>query len=85
MSISLPISDEVEKALREQARDAGVSAETLAAQIVERSVRTIAELRAITAPMNEAFKASGMTEDELSELLEAEKHAMRAERKKKAS
>ena len=36
---------------------------------------------AISGPVAEAFADSGMSEEELSEWLEAEKHAMRAERR----
>lgn len=85
MEIFLPISEETERALRQQAAEAGVSPEALAARVVERSVRTIEELRRITDPIRKAVEASGMSEDEIVEVFEAEKHAMRAERRKKAS
>jgi len=38
-----------------------------------------AELDAILQPVRNAFAASGMTEDELAEFLEVEKHAMRGD------
>jgi hypothetical protein len=38
----------------------------------------------ISGPIGQAFSQSGMSEDELSDFLEAEKHAMRDERRKKA-
>lgn len=38
---------------------------------------SMAELDEVLRPIREAFDASGMTEDELSDLLEEEKHAMR--------
>jgi len=37
----------------------------------------------ISGPIAEAFVRSGMSEDELSDFLEAEKQAMRAERREK--
>jgi hypothetical protein len=85
MAISLDISGDAERALREQACAEGVTPEALAARIVELAVRAAIDLRAISGPIGEAFKASGMTEAELGELLEREKHAMRAERRRKAS
>lgn len=38
-------------------------------------------LSEISGPIAEAFKASGMTEDELGELLETAKHEMRSDRR----
>ncbi len=42
-------------------------------------------LEELLRPTREAFRASGMTEDEAVELFEAEKHLMRQERKSNAS
>ena len=38
-------------------------------------------LREISGPLSDEFKASGMTDDELGELLEAAKHRMREQRR----
>jgi hypothetical protein len=38
-------------------------------------------LREISGPIAEAFEASGMTEDELGDLLDEAKHQMRADRR----
>ncbi len=81
MSIEVPISPDIEAALRKHATDAGLPIETIAARLLDRSIRKIPDLLEISGPIGEAFKASGMSEDELSELLESEKHAMRAERR----
>ena len=59
--------------------------EDIASRLLERSVKRIPDLAAISGPIAAKFKASGMTEDQLSELLEAEKHAMRAQKRAKAS
>jgi hypothetical protein len=40
-------------------------------------------LREVSGPIGAAFSRSGMSEDQLSDFLEAEKHAMRAERREK--
>jgi hypothetical protein len=83
MSMSIPLSTEAEARLRKHADDAGLPAEAIAARLLERSLSKIPDLIEISGPIYETFKASGMTEDELSELLEREKHAMRAERRAK--
>lgn len=85
MTISLDISGDAERALREQSCAAGVTPEAIAGRIVDRAVQAVIDLHAINGPIGEAFKAYVMTEDELGELLEREKYAMRAERQKKAS
>jgi len=38
-------------------------------------------LREVSGPIAEAFEASGMTEDELGDMLEEAKHQMRADRR----
>ncbi len=85
MKLSVSISDEMERALKERARSAGMSEEMLAGYLLEHSLRVMPDLMTISGDTYEAFKKSGMTEDELSDLLEEEKHAMRAEKRKKAS
>jgi hypothetical protein len=85
MSLSISISDDAERMLRDHAQKAGLPPEALAARLLERSVRKLPDLVAISGQIGEAFKRSGMTEDELSELLEAEKHAMRAENRRKSA
>ena len=52
---------------------------TYAAQQLER-IAASRSLEELSGPVAEAFRKSGMTEDELSDLLEEEKHRMRAER-----
>src|SRR5688572_19843629 len=81
MTLDIPLSPKAEATLRKQAHEAGLSAEAIAARLLERSLARIPDLTEISGPIYEAFKASGMTEDELAELLEREKHAMRAERR----
>ena len=84
MCLSIPLSGPLEAALRKQAEEAGVSPEVLAARLVERSLRNTPGLTTISGDTHEAFTKSGMTEEELSDLLEQEKHAMRAEKRTKA-
>jgi hypothetical protein len=80
MTLTLNLPDEDERRLSEKAKAAGIDLQTY----VERIVRTAANrppIDEILRPVRDAFHASGMTEDELGELLEKAKHDMRAERR----
>lgn len=83
MVLSVSISAETEAKLREKAVAAGVDVETYAARQLELVAGRVRSLKEISGPIGEAFAQSGMTENELSEFLEAEKHSMRAERREK--
>ena len=85
MTLQVTISSDAEAALRKQADEAGLPAEAVAARLLERSLHRIPDLKEISGPIHEEFLRSGMTEDELTELLEREKHAMRAERRARKS
>ncbi len=85
MSISIPLSTEAEARLRKHAGEAGLPAEAIAARLLERTLFKIPDLVEISGTIYEAFKSSGMSEEELSDLLEREKHAMRNERRAKKS
>jgi len=71
---------DVEQKLLRRAAAAGEPIESFAGRILADAVNapTIDE---ILAPVRQRFAASGMTEQQLSELLEAEKHAMRQDRR----
>jgi hypothetical protein len=81
--LSLSISAEAEAKLRDKAAAAGVDVETYAARHLELMAARPKSLKAISGPIGEEFARSGMTDDELSDFLEAEKHAMRSERRGK--
>jgi hypothetical protein len=83
MVLSLSISPEAEAALRAKAAAAGVDVETYAVRHIELMAGPRKSLQKISGPIAEEFAQSGMSEDELSDFLEAEKHAMRAERRDK--
>ena len=85
MVLSIPISAEAEAKLKAKAQAAGVDIATYAAKTLER-VALRPSLDEVLAPLRESFKRSGMTEDQLVELLEEVKHESRAERRaRKAS
>jgi hypothetical protein len=83
MVLSLSISDDAEAKLKAKAAAAGVDVATYAARHLELMAGSARPLKDISGPIAEQFARSGMTEDELSDFLEAEKHAMRAERREK--
>ena len=83
MVLSLSISAEAEARLKVKAAAAGVDVETYAARQLELMATRPKSLKEISGPIAEAVAQSGASEDELSDFLEAEKHAMRAERREK--
>jgi hypothetical protein len=83
MVLSLSISPEAEATLKVKAAAAGVDVETYATRRLELMASPPRSLREISGPIADEFARSGMSEDELSDFLEAEKHAMRAERREK--
>jgi hypothetical protein len=82
MVLRLSISPEAEARLKAKAAAAGVDMESYASSQLE-AVAQRPTLEELSGPIAEAFEETGMTEDELAEFLEKEKHAMRAERRAK--
>lgn len=80
MVLSIPITAETETKLRAKAAVAGVDVQTFAARTLER-VASRPALDDSLAPLRAEFDATGMTEEELVELLEIAKHEVRAERR----
>ncbi len=81
MVLSLSISDEAEATLKAKAAAAGTDVTTYAGALLEQSAKSPLTLAEISGPIAADFEASGMTEEELVDLLEAAKHEMRAERR----
>jgi hypothetical protein len=74
MTLSISISAEAEAQLKERAALAGTDVETYAARHLELLAAPPRSLRDISGPIADAVAASGMSEDEISEFLEEEKH-----------
>jgi hypothetical protein len=75
-SLTIPLPQQVLSQLRDRARAEGVDVVTIAERALRReAARPL--LNEILKPVRDAFASSGMTDDELAELLEVEKHAMR--------
>jgi hypothetical protein len=82
MVLRLSISPKVEAKLKAKAAAAGEDVEKYASRQLE-AIAQRPTLEELSGPIAKAFQKSGMTEDEWSDLLEREKHAMRAERRAK--
>ncbi len=78
MTLEISLTPEAESRLRERAAAAGKQPAELARAIVERDVRR-PTLEEISGPIYQEFLKSGMTDEQLGDLLEDAKHAMRAE------
>lgn len=78
MDIQITISAEDAALIASKAAATGVTIEAYAAGIVSRSLMAGRALEEISGTTGQAFAKSGMSEHELSAILEAEKHAMRA-------
>ena len=74
--LNLTLPREVEEKLSQRAAAAGQSPEALATRMITDAV-TAPLLDDTLAAVRRRFAESGMTEDQLSDLLEEEKHAMR--------
>ena len=83
MVLSASISPEAEARLKVKATAAGTDIETYAARHLALHASPPKFLADISGPIAEAFARSGMTEDGLSDFLEAEKHATRAQHREK--
>ncbi|MDP9174025.1 MAG: hypothetical protein M3O30_09190 [Planctomycetota bacterium] len=83
MVLSLSISAEAEARLNARAAAAGVDLQTYISRHLELIGLPPKSLKEMSGPIADEFARSGMTEDELSDFLEVEKHAMRKERREK--
>ena len=81
MVLTLSISGEAEAKLRAKAAAAGVDVGTYATRHLEHLASPPKSVAEVSGPIAAAVAGSGMTEDELSALLEEEKHAARAARR----
>lgn len=78
--MKIPVTPDTEAKLKAKAAVAGVDVETFAAKALERFASR-PPLDQVLAPLRAEFEASGMSDDDLTELLEEAKHDMRAQRR----
>lgn len=74
--LTIPVPPQLLSQLEKRASAEGVDVVTLAGRALRREAN-LPRLDEVLKPVRDAFIASGMTDDELAELLEVEKHAMR--------
>ena len=79
MRVEIP--DELAKELVETAEATGTQPEQVAVAAIRRGLGVREQLEAVLLPVREAFVGSGLSEEEAVELFEAEKHALRQERR----
>lgn len=77
MTLSVPLSPEAEARLAAKARAEGVDLGTYAARLLERDAARLT-LEQISGELTANFERSGLTDEQLGELLEQEKHDARA-------
>ncbi len=77
MTLRITLTEEAQARLRSRAAAAGKDPAKLAGDIVERDLRR-PTLEEISGSVYQEFLKSGMTDDELGDMLEDIKHAMRA-------
>ena len=82
LTIQLPIEDEVR--LAKKAERAGVDVNTYVERVLKADVSR-PPLEEVLKPVRDAFAESGMTEEDLSDLLAKAKKEMRAERRSRES
>ena len=76
MTLTIDMPDVLERRLTTKAREAGLDVGTFALRVLQaEAVRP--SLDDALAPAREAFARSGITDDELADLYESQKHAAR--------
>jgi hypothetical protein len=81
LPLTLHISKQAQEALTKRAAVSGIDLAGYVSILAEQTVRKPMSLEEISGPVYQRFLDSGMTDDELNDLLEKEKHAARAERR----
>jgi hypothetical protein len=80
MSLTINLPADAEARLAEQATSIGVDVPTYVERIL-RAAASRTSLDQVLKPIRRSFRESGMTEDELSEILVKAKKEMRADRR----
>ncbi|RIK86998.1 MAG: hypothetical protein DCC67_02325 [Planctomycetota bacterium] len=81
MTLNLDLSPELAERLEKAASASSTSPERIAVTAIERTLALWERADQALAPVHAAFEASGMSDDELAELIDAEIHAMRRDRR----
>lgn len=81
MTLNVTIPDDLAGKLESFAKARSQTPAQIAIIAIEREVSALERLDKELAPVRAAFEASGMTDDELSDLINEEIHALRRERR----
>lgn len=81
LPLTLHISEQAKQKLAQRAAAGGSDIAAYVSSLVEQTAQKPLSLEEISGPVYQRFLESGMTDDELGDLLEQEKHAARAERR----
>lgn len=81
MTLAIPLSREAEARLKDRAEALGVDPVTCAAQLLEQKLHEPESIAQISGELHQRFLEAGMTDEQLAEKLEEEKHAARAARR----
>ncbi len=76
------LSESVVKAVGERAKEVGVATEDYVRYLIEEDVASPLSARVLYAPVREQIKASGISEDELDNLLEEAREEVFRENRK---
>lgn len=79
--LQIPISSEAKARLAERAAATGQDLPSYVATLVKHFAEPPTPLEELSGPIYQRFLESGMTDDELGEMLERAKHDVRAERR----
>jgi hypothetical protein len=80
LALKLRLSRATSDKLAQRAAETGKPLNEYASELIEHAVNT-PSLDEVLAPVRAEFEDSGMSDDELSDVLEKAKHQMRAERR----
>jgi hypothetical protein len=81
LPLTLRLSKKTQEQLIERASASGTDLSRYVSIIVEQSTSEPMPLEEISGPIYQRFLESGMSDDQLSDLLEKEKHEARAEKR----
>lgn len=85
MTLSIPLTPDDERRLSERAGAAGKDPALFALDLLRRELSRTSRVESLLRPIHEDFARSGMSEEELTSLLEQAKHDLRREPRARAS
>ena len=81
LPLTLRVSEQARQRLAERAAASGTDVAGYVSAMIEQNAQKPASLEEISGPVYQRFLESGLTDDQLRDALEQEKHAARAHRR----